>query len=141
MHKLRLFITGLIKVLKTIDMKQISIVLILIYLFVAGCYYDKYDKLYPPSTNTGCDSSNVTYSVTVRGILDNYCMGCHNAATASGGAVLVSYSDVNNYVVNGLLMGDIKQLSGFVPMPPGAKLNDCDIAKLQKWVNDGAPNN
>ena len=116
-------------------------VLIIILLITSGCYYDKYDKLYPPDANATCDSTNVTYSVTVRGILDGYCMGCHNASVASGGAVLENYADVSSYITSGQLMGDVKQLSGFVAMPPGAKLSDCDIAKLQKWVNDGAPNN
>ncbi|MEI7801940.1 MAG: hypothetical protein WCI97_04800 [Bacteroidota bacterium] len=121
--------------------KQIGVLLLLI-LISSGCYYDKYNKLYPPVVTTTCDSVNVTYSVTVRSILDGYCMGCHNASTASGGAIFDSYSGVNAYVSTGQLMGDVKHLSGFVPMPsPTVKLSDCDIAKLQKWVNDGAPNN
>lgn len=108
---------------------------------ICGCYYDKYNQLYSPENDTACDSINVTFSVSVKSILDNYCLGCHNASTASGGAVFDSYTDLLPWVQSGQLMGDVKQLSGFFPMPPGTKLNDCDIAKLQKWVNDGAPNN
>ena len=119
-------------------MKQIFGLFTFVLLFSSGCYYDKYDKLYPPSTAAICDSTNVTYSVTVRGILDGYCMGCHDVTSSYP---FDTYDGVNNYVSNGFLMGDVKQLSGFPPMPPTGKLNDCDIAKLQKWVNDGAPNN
>lgn len=116
-------------------------ILICILIFSSGCYYDKYNKLYPPVTISTCDSVNVTYSTTVKGIISNYCMGCHNASMASGGAIFETYDGVNAWVANGKLMGDVKQLSGYFPMPPGAKLSDCDLAKMQKWVNDGAPNN
>lgn len=116
-------------------------VLIFFLIFLSGCYYDKYNKLYPPNTSGICDSINVTYSSTISSIISNYCQGCHNASTASGGIVLNNYSQVNSNAVNGKLIGTVKQLSGYVAMPPGSKLSDCDIAKLQKWVNDGAPNN
>lgn len=141
MHKFQLSITGLHKAQKITDMKKQIGALLLFILISSGCYYDKYNKLYPPVTVSTCDSVNVTYSVTVRGILDSYCMGCHDAATASGSAILDSYSNVLPWAQGGQLMGDVKQLSGFFQMPPGSKLSDCDIAKLQKWVNDGAPNN
>lgn len=122
--------------------KPLCVVTILVLIF-SGCYYDKYDKLYPPSTSATCDSTNVTYSVTVTGIINSYCMQCHstNNSGGSGGILLDSYSALNNYVASGQLMGDVKQQSGFFPMPPNTKLSNCDIAKLQKWVNDGAPNN
>ncbi|GDX51713.1 hypothetical protein LBMAG27_07600 [Bacteroidota bacterium] len=122
-------------------MKKFSSAITILLLLISGCYYDKYDKLYPPATNANCDSVNVTYAVTVRAILDNYCMSCHDATTASGGAVFDSHSNILPWAQSGQLMGDVKQLSGFVQMPPGSKLSDCDIAKLQKWVNDGAPDN
>ena len=125
------------------NMKKQLCVLSIVVLIISGCYYDKYDKLYPPPTVTVCDSTAVTYSVTVTGILNSYCMECHSTANSggSGGILLDSYSALNNYVSSGQLMGDVKQQSGFFPMPPSIKLSDCDIAKLQKWVNDGAPNN
>ncbi len=122
-------------------MKKILVVQFIILLFSSGCYYDKYNKLYPPGSSSGCDSINVTYSSNITTILSNYCQGCHNALTASGGIVLDNYSQVKTYVTNGKLIGSVKQLSGYISMPPGAKLSDCDIAKLQKWVNDGSPNN
>ncbi len=133
--------TGLVKGQKITEMKIKISALLLIVFCVSGCYYDKYNKLYPPVSETTCDSLNVTYSVSVKDIMNNYCIGCHNASTASGGATLDSYSSILPWVQSGQLMGDVKQLSGFISMPPGSKLSDCDIAKLQKWVNDGAPNN
>lgn len=41
------------------------------------------------------------------------------------------------------LLGNIKHLTpGYVAMPQGAaKLSDCDIAIIEAWINQGAPNN
>ena len=122
-------------------MKNIFRALIFILLFSSGCYYDKYDSLYPPVNTGTCDSLGATYSGSVSAVISGYCLSCHSSAVASGGVVLDDYSRVNAYVGNGKLMGVTKQLSGYSPMPPGSQLSDCDLAKLQKWVNDGAPNN
>jgi len=106
----------------------------------ASCYYDKYENLYPLGNNT-CDSSTVTYSGAVTEILSSYCYSCHNSSTATGAVILDTYADANTYALNGQLMGCVKGETGYPMMPPSASLNDCDIARLQKWVNDGAPDN
>ena len=72
------------------NMKKQLCVLSIVVLIISGCYYDKYDKLYPPSTVTVCDSTSVTYSVTVTGILNSYCMECHSTANSGGsGGILL----------------------------------------------------
>jgi len=43
---------------------------------------------------------------------------------------------------NGTLIGTISWETGFENMPQGGdQLSDCNIAKIQSWVDDGAPNN
>ena len=43
---------------------------------------------------------------------------------------------------NGKLIGTVNWASGFSPMPKGgSKLPNCNITKLQQWINAGAPNN
>jgi hypothetical protein len=45
-------------------------------------------------------------------------------------------------VNNGKLMGSITWASGFSPMPKNAsKMPDCEIQKIQKWIDQGALNN
>jgi len=118
------------------------------FLIVAGfsafssCYYDKEEELYPNSFG-GCDTTNTTYSTRVRKIIDANCMGsaCHDGATPSGWE-LSTYAGVAAAAAGGNLTGAINQASGFSAMPKSRpKLSDCDIAAIQKWVNNGAQNN
>ena len=117
------------------------LVLILVTSVLSGCYYDVEEELYPESFNS-CDTSNVTYSQTVRPILDLNCMSCHSQLSQQGGVVLETYSNVISYVNSGQLLGAIKHDPGFEPMPQGvAKLSDCNILKIEKWVQTGSPDN
>jgi hypothetical protein len=107
--------------------------------FLNSCYYDIEEELYP---NNFCDTTAVTFSGSVNGILQQNCISCHNGSTTSGNVNLEGFSNVNTYVQNGRLMGTITHSAGFIPMPQGAgKLSDCDIATIQQWINNGTPNN
>ena len=91
---------------------------------------------------TGCDSSKFTYAAFVAPIIQNNCVGCHNGSTANGGIRLDSYNAVKPYADNGRLYGSVAHLPGFVAMPDGsAKLSDCQLAVIRKWIESGAPNN
>ncbi len=112
-----------------------------IVLTTTSCESNKKEILF------ACDSINVKYSTEVKNILQNNCYNCHATATASSfgsGIVLDNYAGVKNWVNSnpagngGLLLQDIK--SG--RMPKGAsQLSSCDIAKVSKWIFDGALNN
>jgi hypothetical protein len=61
---------------------------------------------------------------------------------ASGNVKLETWADVKIYADNGSLLGSITHQGGYSPMPKGsAKLEDCPIAVIQKWIEMGAPNN
>lgn len=93
-------------------------------------------------TNTECDTINVTYALTIRPIIQNSCLGCHSGASPSGGIRLETHSDVVAVVNNGKLLGAIRHEQGYSAMPKnGAKLNDCYIKQIEKWIKNGAPNN
>lgn len=75
-------------------------------------------------------------------MLNTYCTGCHNSAAPSGGIALENYNGVQAVAGNGRLLGAITHSAGYSPMPKnGAKLADCQIRQVQKWVASGAPNN
>lgn len=90
-----------------------------------------------------CDTIGVTYSGYVTGALSgNGCIGCHNATVPGGGVQLDSYAEVSKHVQDGSLLGSIKHETGFKAMPQNQeKLDDCTIAKIEAWINDGAQNN
>ncbi len=118
--------------------------LILIVAVITGCYYDTEEKLYP-QVSTTCDLSNVTFTTTVKPILQASCFSCHsnsNYINSGGGVKLENYSDVQTLAKSGKLMGVINHASGFQAMPQGgSKLPDCEILKLQKWIDNGTLNN
>lgn len=104
-------------------------------------------KYIPPQSNgsssvSNCDTtSSITYNNTIKSIFDNHCISCHNASNMSGGFALDTYSGAVNCANSGRLLGAIKQLPGYIPMPLSSnKLSDCDIAKVQRWINTGKPN-
>jgi hypothetical protein len=121
----------------------ITLTAILTIALAAGCYYDKADLLYPDG-KTVCDSTaTAKFSTDVLPVMNASCnSGCHSTASASAGIILDNYNGVKAQVANGKLMGSINQASGYSAMPKGGgKLNTCTIAKLQQWINAGAPNN
>lgn len=121
-------------------MNRFSLLPLLFVVFVfSGCYYDSEEDLYP---NVTCDTSNVKYSTDVKSIINSNCIGCHSAAANNGDIQLENHADVLQYANNGRLIGSIKHASSYVAMPIGApKLSDCNIAKMEAWVNAGSPNN
>ncbi len=107
-------------------------------LALPGCYYDKADLLYPAGSNTDCASNPAKYSTDVSPIIQSKCAtsGCHDAATAAGGAVLESYTEVS------ALAARINQRSIVEKtMPAGTPLTATEINILSCWISSGTPNN
>ena len=126
-------------------MKRLYFLLFIAFIAtMAGCYYDSEEALYP-TVSTTCDLTNVTFSGTVTPILQASCFTCHsnaNAASSGGGVKIQNYADVLVLANNGKLMGTITHASGYQAMPQGGgKLSDCEISKLQKWIDNGKLNN
>jgi hypothetical protein len=129
---------------KTFLKKIVAIIGLFCLLFLViissnSCYYDKEELLYPQTT---CDSATVTYSGTIIPILLSNCNGCHSGSTPSAGINFSAYAGVKSQVDNGQFLGSVSHANGYSPMPKNAaKLNNCNIAKIRKWVAAGAPNN
>jgi cytochrome c553 len=91
--------------------------------------------------SSGCDSSVFTYSGAVSVIMSTYCVGCHNSNSLGGGIDLSNYTAVKAAAL-GRMMGSINHTAGYSAMPKGgAKLSDCQIAQIQKWIQAGTLNN
>jgi hypothetical protein len=104
---------------------------------LGSCYYD-----IEPNPGT-CDTSNVTYSGTIAGIIQsNGCLSadCHGGNNPLSGIRLSDYNSVK--AMETRLFGAVNHSSGFVAMPQNAgKISQCEIDKIQAWINAGAPNN
>lgn len=108
-------------------------------LLIASCYYDKEEELYGTAE---CSTDNVTFNETILKIIEDNCYQCHDSANNFGGITIEGYDNLKPYVESGALLGVIKRESGFSPMPKNEPpLLECDIEKIEQWINDGAPNN
>jgi mono/diheme cytochrome c family protein len=113
--------------------------------FAGACSRENKEALTATPTNPGCDTTNVTYKLTIQPLTNQYCAvaGCHTTDARASGYDLSSYADMKRTADAGSLLGSIRHDSKYSPMPRGTtdKLSDCEIAKYAKWVAAGAPNN
>ncbi len=90
----------------------------------------------------GCDTVDVKYSLQVKTLLANKCIGCHNTASTGGGISLDNYSGASSVAIDGRLIGSVSHATGYIQMPQGgSKLSACEIKIFQLWLDAGAPNN
>jgi hypothetical protein len=111
-------------------------------LLTFSCYYDNEEALYP-SLSTSCDTTNVTFNITVVKFLDNNCLSCHSNTTAASmgqNIRLQDYADVKTMAPR--ISGSIKHNPTFSPMPKnGGLLKSCAINQFDIWVRKGMLNN
>lgn len=92
--------------------------------------------------NAACDTNSFSFSTSIQPLINTNCVGCHNASLASGGIRLDNYTSVKAVADDGRLFGAISHQQGFVAMPQGgAKLPECNITQVKKWIASGAPDN
>lgn len=117
------------------------LILCLILLSFQACYYDKYNELHPDSADP-CDTARAdTYNQSVVLIMRSNCVSCHSGSNPSGGIRLQTYQEVSGYSSNPKFLESMKHGGGTQPMPPGSKIRDCEISKIETWIQNGVPEN
>lgn len=87
-----------------------------------------------------CDTTKFLFGNDVYPIIESNCTSCHSASHASGGINLTNYNNVLAVSGNGKLIGVMNKTGNYPQMPPSGKLSDCNIKKVEKWVNAGSKN-
>ena len=110
-------------------MKKIKILTALIILTVfISCSSDSADDMGP-------SADPVTYSGTVKGIIDGKCVGCHaNPPTNNAPMALVTYDNVKDAVTDRGLIGRVED--GSMP-PAGTDLTSAQIQFIKDWQAGG----
>lgn len=114
--------------------------ILLAMVIISSCYYDNAEELYPQPT---CITDSMSLQTNIRPILSLNCYACHSTAAAPGNrnVDLEDYNELKKYAISGQLVNAIKHQSNY-PMPQNAqKLGNCDIAKIESWVNAGSLEN
>lgn len=88
-----------------------------------------------------CDTTNLKYS-DLTYIFTNVCKACHSyELTYREGILFEDYQTTKASVNTGLVLPAIKH-EGPYKMPfELPKLDDCDIDKIETWINNGMPEN
>lgn len=81
----------------------------------------------------------VTYSSDVQNIMFNSCITCHGGAVPSAGLDLSSYQSVKTSAEFGSLIQRMNNAAN--PMPPNGLLSPQTRQIMDKWVQDGFPEN
>ncbi len=115
--------------------KNIGIILLLATCGFYGCYYDNEQDLYGLEV---CDVEDVTFSQHIEPIISNNCAtpGCH--VPGNGRVLLRNYNEILQAVEGGGLRDRTVVQKD---MPPSGQLLNCEIAEIDRWISDGAPNN
>ena len=109
---------------------------------VTSCSKENEENLQPKINQPICDTLNMTFKKDVLPIITFNCYSCHGNGNIQGGINLDGYARLKRQVDNNQLLNVIKHSPGYSQMPQGQpKLSQCDINKIEAWVNRGALNN
>jgi uncharacterized membrane protein len=91
-----------------------------------------------------CDTNSYTYANAIQTIISTNCGGCHGTKPGSANIYLGDYASAKTYITANAstFLNAINYVSTIAVskrMPPSAKLVDCKIIQIQKWIQKGYP--
>lgn len=81
----------------------------------------------------------VKFFPDVANIASNNCIQCHSGAAPAAGLDYTTYNDFRLAHEAGLMWPRVTSTTD--PMPPSGMLPATDLQKIQKWAEDGYPEN
>lgn len=109
---------------------------------LSNCIYHNESEYFAATPADTCNTQNMSYQNDIKSILEANCLACHKTTNASFGINLEGYAKVKPYAQSGELSKVINHVAGYDPMPKNAsKMSDCDIAKIDAWIEQGIQNN
>jgi hypothetical protein len=110
---------------------------ILLVLLVGSCTRHNEEDLFG---DLECLNEEIRYSTIITPIMQAHCNSCHSAPTPQANIITAEYVTLREIALDGRLMGVVKHLPGYPPMPLGMpRLDNCLILRLETWVQAGAP--
>lgn len=110
---------------------QLSVVALSLLLLIS-CSSDSDDDLGPTDDP---NDNNVTYSGTVKSIIDGRCLNCHGSPTANSAPMsLTTYTEVKSAVQTRGLISQVE--SGNMPKT-GTALTSSQVQAIKDWQTGG----
>lgn len=119
---------------------QLVLAIVACLLVFTGCYYDKEEELYEHYyAANACDTASVSWQEDIWPLIQGHCAttGCH-VAGGTGNGIFSGYDPVKAKVDNGSFHQRVVVQRS---MPPSGSLTECQLQKIQIWLDAGAPNN
>jgi mono/diheme cytochrome c family protein len=118
----------------------------IIFSFLYSCTFDNTEEYYAylnTDTIEDCgDTLEVSFWTEVFPVIADNCSSCHNDIVSYGGRNYDHYNGIIEVVDNGKLLKVINHTPGYPQMPRDApKLQQCQIDKIEAWINQGSLNN
>ena len=110
---------------------RITIGFILFFLLISSCSYNEL---------TVCETNNPSFSECIMPIFSEHCIECHFHENSDGIMPLTSFTEIQDKIINGEIIESINQEIGFMPKN-GERLSAEQILIIEKWYENGAPNN
>lgn len=88
---------------------------------------------------SACDTT-FTFAADILPIIQQNCMGCHNANNPEGSLSLTNHAEIQATALLGGLMNRLNGIGGIMP-PNSNGISTCDKNRIQQWIDAGAPNN
>lgn len=112
-------------------MKYLSLLFTILILFLSftSCQYNKEELVLPVSDS--CDSQ-ISFAYTIKPIIDNNCLQCHNGS---------QFPDLRIYESVSQNAAAVKSETAAKRMPIGGSLTTEEINAISCWVDNGAKNN
>ena len=91
---------------------------------------------------SNCDTTHITFSGTIKKILNDNCFACHSNASAPSSGNNIKLEDSSSVVAKYYrLLGSIEHKPGYFAMPLGGlKLDTCKITQFAIWLRKVKPN-
>ncbi len=118
-------------------MKRLRLTLLVIPFAFVGCTNESTSDLIGVDPN-----DDITYTNTVKSIIDNNCIVCHAATPINGAPMsLTTYENVKDAVMNRGLLDRISRAQGSPGMMPngGTRLPQPTINQVFEWSQNGLP--
>jgi len=123
--------------MKTLSKPLLSAIFIAMAL--SSCYNDNKEEVYENNTDNTCDTSSVSYANDITPIFEQSCTsGCHSGTNPAANLDLTDFNEAKNSANE--IVNRINDIGALMPQG-GPSLPDCEILKIETWVQDGAPNN
>lgn len=90
-------------------------------------------------TDCGCDTTSFSFATDVFPIFEKNCIPCHNGNHQNTSYKLTNFSEISASVISGNTLDRINSNTSDV-MPQSGKMDDCKIRIIEKWIENGAPN-